>query len=229
VRIQYPSLAAEDANKGGQPTGDKAAADAAGKPAADAAAKAIADAAAGAGAKDGQAVKDADAKAAADAAAAKGNEPPPAKTAPAKYELKIPEHSTLNDSDVKAIETIARENGWTNDEAQLALQHHHDTLIEQSEQFLAETKADKTYGGDNLAKSQARAKSVIDLIRPANHPRRAAFTALLDRSGYGNQIEILSFLADLGAKLDEDGGGMGDGTGGGRVEGAADKLYGSTK
>lgn len=159
----------------------------------------------------------------------KGNEPPPAKKAPDKYELKIPEKSTLNDSDVKAIETIARENGWTNEEAQLALQHHHDTLLEQSAQFLEATKADKTYGGENLARSQARAKAVIDKIRPATHPRAAAFKALLDRSGYGNHIEIVSFLADLGAQLDEDGGATGDGTAGQESKDAAAVLYGGSK
>lgn len=224
-KIQHPSQAPADGNNGGQPTGD-AAADAAAKTAADAAAKTTADAAAKAAAEAGQAGKDAAAKAAADAAGkGKENEPPPAKKAPAKYELKLPEKTTLSDSDVKAIETIAKENDWTQEEAQRALQQHHDTIVEQSEQFLTDTKADKTYGGDNLAKSQSRAKAVIDKVRPANHPRRAAFTALLDRSGYGNHIEILSFLADLGAMTDEDGGAGGDGSTGGRVVGAAEKLY----
>lgn len=222
MKIQNPSLAPEDGNKGGQDA--KAAADAAAKTAADAAAKTAADAAATAAAEAAKGGTDAEAKAAADAAA-KGKQPPPAKKAPAKYELKLPEKTTLNDSDVKAIELIARENEWTQDEAQLALQNHHDTLLAQSEQFLTETTADKTYGGDNLAKSQARAKAVIDKVRPANHPRRAAFTALLDRSGYGNHIEILSFLADLGALTDEDGGAMGDGSTGGKAKSQAEKLY----
>lgn len=238
MKIKYPSLAPEDGNKGGQTGGDdaaakaaadavaaKAPADAAAKATADADAKKPADAAAAATAEDGKAVKDAEAaKAAADAAAAAGE-----KKAPAKYDLKVPDGSSVNDSDVKAIEVIAREQDWTNEQAQAALQSHHDTLAAQSEAFLAETKADKVYGGENLAKSQARAKAVMDLVRPANHPRRAAFTALLDRSGYGNQIEILSFLADLGARLEEDGGATGDGTGGAKTKSAEDVLYGSTK
>lgn len=153
---------------------------------------------------------------------------PPASKVPAKYELKLPEKTTLDASDVKAIETIARENGWSNEEAQLALQHHHDTLLEQADQFLTVTKADPTYGGDNLAKSQARAKAVIDRVRPASHPRAAAFKALLDKSGYGNHIEILSFLADLGGMIEEDGGAGGDGTSGAKTPDAAEVLYGGT-
>lgn len=225
MRLKFPVLSPEDAGKGG--TADTAAADAAAKTAADAAAAkaaadtATADAAAKAKAEGDQVAKDAAAKAAADAAAAKAGE----KKAPDKYELKVPEKSTLDESDVKAIETIARENGWTNEEAQSALQRHHDLLIEQSNQFLEVTKADKTYGGEHLAESQARAKAVIDLVRPASHPRAKAFRALLDKSGYGNHIEVVSFLADLG-KLTAEDGVVGGGGKTGAAESVEEKLYG---
>lgn len=236
MRIHNPNLAPADVapggNTGGQ-TGDdaaaKSAADAAAKTAADAAAKATADAdakktadaAAAATAESGQAAKDAEAKAAADAATKAGE-----KTAPDKYELKLPEKTTLDETDVKAIETIARENGWTNEQAQAALQNHHDTVLEQSAHFLEVTKADKTYGGEHLAKSQARAKAVIDKVRPANHPRRAAFTRLLDKSGYSNHIEIVAFLADLGAMTEEDGAVTGGGAARTGEKDPASVLYG---
>lgn len=238
MRIKHPSLAPEDGNKGGQGggTGDAAAKAAADKATADAAAKTTADATAAAAAEKATAdaaakVKaeadkvgtDAATKAAADAALKAGE-----KKAPDTYKLALPEKTTLGDDDLKAIETIARENDLSNEDAQALVQRNHDLLVEQSAKFLEVTTADKTYGGDNLAKSQARAKAVIDKVRPANHPRRAAFTALLDRSGYGNNIEILSFLADLGALTEEDGAITGEGATRGSKS-AEDVLYGGEK
>lgn len=146
--------------------------------------------------------------------------------APEKYELKVPENSTLGDDDVATIEKIARENGWDNETAQAALEQHHNTLIEQSARFLEATKADKDYGGDKLTTTQARAKSVIDLVRPTSHPRAKAFRALLDKSGFGNHIEVISFLADLGKMTEEDGALAGGG--GAEKRDAADVLYGGT-
>jgi hypothetical protein len=131
--------------------------------------------------------------------------------APEKYALKIPEKSTIDDSDLKVIEAVARENNWSNDEAQAALDRHNSTLVEQSARFLEETKADKVYGGDNLATTQARAKAVLDRVRPADSPRGKAIRALLDKSGYGNHIEIVSLLADLGKMTEEDSPGSGSG------------------
>lgn len=222
--LMHAMFATADAGAGGtggdaKPAGDgKPAGDEGGKPAGEVKPKADEVGKDGKPASDGKPADD-----------GKNNQPPPAKKAPDKYELKLPDKSHLDANDVKAIETIARENNWTNDEAQLALQHHHDTMHEQAANFLAETTADKTYGGENLAKSQARAKAVIDRIRPATHPRAQAFRALLDKSGYGNHIEILSFLADLGGQLDEDGAAGGDGTSGATQEDAAAKLYGGSK
>lgn len=224
-------MANDNADKGAQGNTDSA--DATAKAAADAAAATAAAAAAGkdgktpeqkaadTGAEAGKASTDA-AKAAADAAAAA------AKGAPAEYKLKLPEKTTLEESDVKTIETIARENNWTNDEAQAALDRHHETLLAQSESFAAALKADKEYGGDNLAKTQERAKAILDRVRPMSHPRAKAFRSLLEKSGYGNHVEIVSFLADLGKLTEEDGAVGGDGAGGGDRD-AASVLYGGEK
>jgi hypothetical protein len=206
----------DNAGKGSEGTTDAAAT----KAAAD---KATADAAtaAAAAAEAGKAGTDAAAAAAATAAAAAA-----AKKAPDKYELKAPEKSTIDESDIQTIETIARENNWTNDEAQAALDRHHETLVEQSTRFAEATKADKDYGGDKLAVSQSRAKAVIDKVRPASHPRAKAFRALLEKSGYGNHIEIVSFLADLGKMTEEDGGASGDASTGAGPRSAEEVLYG---
>lgn len=147
------------------------------------------------------------------------------KKAPAKYELKVPKDSTLDADDVATIETLARENDWDNDTAQAILENHNDTLVAQSAKFLETTTADKEYGGEKLPATQARAKAVIDLVRPASHPRAKAFRALLDKSGYGNNIEVISFLADLGKMTEEDGVTVGAGGGGSKTKTVEETLY----
>jgi hypothetical protein len=177
-------------------------------------------AAAAASAEPGKAGTDAGAAAAAAgagkgaaAAAGDGTTAEPSK-APEKYTLVIPEKSTIDDGDVKVIEQVARENGWTNEEAQSALDRHNVTLIEQSERFLASTKADPVWGGEQLTQTQALAKSVLDRVEPASTKEGKELRALLDKSGYGNHIRIISFLAKLGKMMAEDQPGAGGGSGG---------------
>lgn len=207
------------ADAAAQAATDKAAAD---KAATD---KATADAAAKTKAEADKVGTDAAAKAAADEAANKEAAAKAAgeKKAPAAYKLTIPEKSTIDDGDVKIIEQVARENDWTNEEAQAALDRHNVTLIEQSARFLEQTKADTTYGGDNLAVTQARAKALLDRVRPASTPQGKAIRALLDKSGYGNHLEVVSLLADLGKMMEEDSPAVGGNVGGAKT--VEEKLY----
>jgi hypothetical protein len=184
------------------------------KAAADAAAKATADkAAADTKAAADKVVADAAAKAAADKAGTGAEGKTAGSTdgsaeskAPEKYDLKVPDAGAafVEDADLKFLEKVARENNWTNDEAQAALEEHLTTLQAQSDRFLTETKADKTYGGDKLEETQRLAKSIVDKIRPAGHARRDSFLRFMGRGGAGNHIEVLSFLADLGKAIGED-------------------------
>jgi hypothetical protein len=205
--------------------GDKGAAGATGTAADDKGAAA----AAAATAEPGKAGTDAGAAAAAAAgdkgAAAAGDKGgKAAPKAPDKYTLTIPEKSTIDDSDVKVIEQIARENDWTNEEAQSALDRHNETLIEQSTRFLAKTNADPVWGGEHLTATQGLAKSVLDRVEPANTPEGKELRALLDKSGYGNHIRIVSFLAKIGKMMAEDQPGMG-GSQGGAAQTIEEKLY----
>lgn len=145
--------------------------------------------------------------------------------APEKYTLTAPEDGGIDAADLKLVEEVARENDWTNEQAQDALERHAATRVEQSARFLAETTADKDYGGTNLATTQARAKAIIDSVRPATHPRAAAFRALLDRSGFGNNIEVISFLADLAKRTEEDGAIGSNASGATAKKSAEDTLY----
>lgn len=125
-------------------------------------------------------------------------------TPPDKYALKPAEGGWVDQADVKMVESIAREQGWSQEEAQARLDAHGEALAKQSEQFLAATKADPEYGGDKLAESQRFATALLDKVRPKGTPRGDAMRKILDKTGYGNHIEILSLLADLGRLAVED-------------------------
>lgn len=202
-------MANDATDKGAQGNTDNAGVDAAAKAAADKAAadKTAADAAAAAGAKGGKADLDAEATAKADADKKAAEDAEAAKNtgAPAKYELKVPDDSPFFEFNLEAFETIARENNLTNEQAQAALDREQERLNEQSTRFAETTKADKVYGGDKLDTTQRLSNAAIDLVRPKSHPRSKAFREILDKSGFGNHIEIVSFLADLGKRLEEDG------------------------
>lgn len=216
---------------------DKAAADkaAADKAAAD---KATADAAAKAkgaegttdadkAAADAAAKKAADDKAAADKAAAdkKAAEEAAKGKAPEKYELKAPEGSAV---DLARLEALARENNLSNDDAQAMVEAAHAITVKQSEDWLAELKGDKTYGGEKLTETQRLANLVVDKVRPKGSPRGDAFRKLLS-SGVGNNLEVASFLADLGKMLKEDGAIEGEATGGGEKKPIEQRMYPNAK
>jgi hypothetical protein len=144
---------------------------------------------------------------------------------PAKYELTLPEGGQLEESDLAYVAEVAKAAGWTNEEAQAAVNEQAAAIKAQSDRWLSETKSDKTYGGDKLEVSQRLARAVISKIRPEGHPRRDAFLRFINRGGAGNHVEVVAFLADLGKLMAEDGavGGSGGGPGDRTAE---DVLYG---
>lgn len=154
----------------------------------------------------------------------KGGKGSEAQGAPEKYELTIPDDGILDERDRTAIEAYARAQGLSNEDAQALLEEHAGQLRTQSETWLNETKTDKTYGGDKLPETQKLARAAIDRIRPEGHPRRDQFRALLNKGGIMNHLEVVSFLADLGRMMGEDGGVAG-GAGGGKKKSLEDKLY----
>lgn len=154
--------------------------------------------------------------------------PPPVPAAPEKYELILPKDGAVDASDLATIEALAREHNLPNDAAQALLEQHNAMLIDQSTRLAAELTADKDYGGQALPETQRLAKTVIDLVRPDGHPRRAAFQRILDKSGYGNHVEIASFLADLGKRMKEDSPISGAG-GAGDTKPLANRMYPNQK
>jgi hypothetical protein len=147
--------------------------------------------------------------------------------APDKYALTVPEGATafVDDADLKYLEGAARKAGWSNEDAQAALEEHIATVKAQSDRWAAETTADAEYGGDKLDETQRLARAVIDRVRPAGHTRRESFLRFLGRGGAGNHLEVISFLADLGKLMGEDAPGHSRATSTGTKKDAANVLY----
>jgi hypothetical protein len=155
-----------------------------------------------------------------------GEQPPAAEGAPEKYALKVPDESKAfaDDGAIAQLETIARKNNWTNEQAQVALENYIDDVKATSARYEAQTKADPDYGGDKLEATKQYARAAILAIRPEGHPRRESFLRFLNSGGAGNHIEAISFLADLGRMIGEDGA-VGGKSGGASEKSAADRLY----
>lgn len=161
------------------------------------------------------------AKAASDAAALAATKQPPA-----KYALTLPDKGHLAAEDLPAIEEIARGAGWTNEEAQAALEQHNAQLEAQSARWSAETKADKDLGGAKLEQTQLHTKAGIDFLFPKGDPYREGFINFLNRGGAGNNINVVRALARIGKQQVEDGNVSGSGAGGGGTpKTAEDVLY----
>lgn len=154
---------------------------------------------------------------------------PAAAAAPEKYTLVVPDagKAHISAADLARLETIARANNWSNEDAQAALNEQLVFADQQATEYLALAKADKEIGGDKLEATQQLAKKLIDRVRPEGHPRRGAFLGFINRAGAGNHPEVLSFWADLGKLMGEDTpvGGHANPAGGKRTQ---DVLYDKT-
>jgi len=142
------------------------------------------------------------------AADPKGKDAPDgaAKGAPEKYDLAVPDGAGeyLDADTITQFEAFARANDWTNEEANDALEEHADLLAQQSAAFRAVTEKDPTYGGEKLAETQRQTRRVLDRFAPADDPLGAELRRDLARSGFGNKLSVVSFLARVGKAMAED-------------------------
>lgn len=150
-----------------------------------------------------------------------------AKKTPEKYVLKVGKDAEtfIDDGDLKLVEKLARDKGLTNEQAQSIVDERAGALLEQSIAFRAITEADPTYGGDKLATTEKHAKLALDRLRPAGTPRGDSFRKILAKTGFGNNLDVVSFLADIGAGLAEDSPGADGGAPASSNADAASKLY----
>jgi len=131
------------------------------------------------------------------------------KKAPEKYELKVQKDSLLEKDQVEKIETFAKQQGFSNDQAQELLNREekllsgyketlHQEFEEKTSQWLEDIKADKQLGGDNYTKNIETAKRVVDRFATDD------FKKALNESGFGNHPELVRTFVKIGNAMSED-------------------------
>lgn len=148
--------------------------------------------------------------------------------APAKYELVVPEANQkfVDAEDVAAFESIARENDWTNEDAQAYLIEQAEQRAAMSAKFHADATADKEIGGDKLEESQRLVKSVLDKFLPESEADGKKLRTALTKLGLGSYPPLVRLLVRIGKAGAEDSpGNVGaQGAAGGQKD-AASTLY----
>jgi hypothetical protein len=146
---------------------------------------------------------------------------------PEKYELAVPDGGPLDASDLEQFAALAKEKGWTNEQAQAAVTEHASALAAQSTQFLSDLKAHTEVGGEKLAVAQQLSRSVIDKFLPADSPEGQVLRSGLDKTGYGNWTPLVLLLSRIGKAMAEDAPlGTDSARGAGAPRDAAAVLYG---
>lgn len=121
---------------------------------------------------------------------------------PEKYELKTSKDSHLDAEVLGEIESFAKENKLTQEEAQAVLLNREEAVASYVEkkkgQWLAETKADKEVGGDGLDNNLKLASRVLD--RFGDPELREELT----KYGYGNNPRVVRLLTRIGKAMADD-------------------------
>lgn len=129
--------------------------------------------------------------------------------APESYDLKLPENSGLDKSDLDKIAATAKAQGLSQEDAQKLVERDNETLKAYSDRQQAKMdaernawinalNADKELGGDNLPKVAELSKRVID--RFASPELKAA----LESTGLGNHPELVRFVHRIGKLMAND-------------------------
>jgi len=119
-----------------------------------------------------------------------------------KFDLKLPEGTLLSSERVKEIETFAKANKFSNEQAQKILDGEHEVVAEFQENQLEQAKQvnlqwqnqnreDKEFGGDNLKSTMAASERVLKTFAPELIPE-------LEKSGLGNHPAFFKFMGRLG-------------------------------
>ncbi len=153
-----------------------------------------------------------------------------ASKAPDKYELVSPKDALFDPIDLKAIETFARSQNWSQDDAQNYLNAQGAYVAERNAGFLEALTADKELGGTNLAETQRLAEAGLNKVLPKGDKQNDATRELLQRSGYGNHPLIVRVWRLIGKLTDEDKHISGrDGGGDKAPQRLADRMYPKAK
>lgn len=134
---------------------------------------------------------------------------PAAPAVPEKYELKLPEGSTLDQSAIDRVSAYAKEMKLSQDMAQAVLDREHlavDSYAKALDSQFAAVKEewkqngfkDKEIGGDAYRENAELAKRVVAKYASEE------FAKILDESGYGNHPELIRTFLRIGKAMAED-------------------------
>lgn len=134
---------------------------------------------------------------------------------PEKYELKLSENSPLSASEVAKVETLAREKGLSNEQAQEVLNERQDlktSFVQQQQEaqseaihqmhrgWAAELANDRDFGGENLKQTAEHAKRFLDKF--GDDTLRKALNDKVLR--WGDNPTLLRAFARAGRVMAED-------------------------
>lgn len=131
------------------------------------------------------------------------------KIVPEKYELKMPDGSPLDKEAITRVESYAKANKLSNEEAQKLLEVENTAVKAFAEKAHAEaetvkatwlegSKNDKEIGGDNLAKNVEVSHRVLDKFGSP------LLKQILNETGTGNHPELIRMLSRIGKEFSED-------------------------
>lgn len=154
--------------------------------------------------------------------------------APEKYELKLPEKTTLTQADVDAVSTFAKDKKLTNEQAQMLLEQRHEAatatttaaqakLTEIKTGWINELKSDTEFGGANLDANDAHATKAIKAFGGDE------LLKSIKDAGFNQHPGFFRMMARIGKAMAEDKPLNQGATGGsGGAKDAATVLYGGS-
>lgn len=159
---------------------------------------------------------------------APGGKAAPAPAAPTYAEFNLPDGVTADEALMGSFGAFARQQGWSQEEAQQAIDLHLQALDRhsethrqgwhrQQEEWTSQLKTDREYGGP------AFTKNVGVAVRAIERFGTPALKEALDASGLGNHPELVRFCYRVGKAIGEDAYLPSRGEGGQRT--AAEVLY----
>lgn len=132
-----------------------------------------------------------------------------AKIVPEKYELKMPEGSPLDKEALARVESYAKANKLSNEEAQKLLEVENTAVKTYAEKqqtqletlkntWAEESKNDKEFGGQAFPQNVELSRRVVEKFGSP------AFKTALNETGLGNHPELIRMLSRIGKAIGED-------------------------
>jgi hypothetical protein len=123
---------------------------------------------------------------------------------PENYELTLPANGVLDATDLAAVTAMAKEGGWTNEQAQTALNELQTSLAAQTQTFITELEAHPEIGGVNRGPAQENMLRALDRFLPASEPLGARLRTELTKTGKQHDPAVVLLLSRIGKAMRED-------------------------